>query len=185
MPTYVYTARDGNGNASNGTVTSQFRHRGDADPSSRGEVPDPDRAHRRAGRCWVDRAAAALGARGSRSRAPTSFQLSNQLAIMVDTGVTLSEALECVAQQTDKPKVRALLDDVLRVVHSGTDLSTALARHEASFPRLYVALIRASEKSGMMGKLLARATHYLRDEQDTMRRVKEPWSTRRSCSASR
>jgi type IV pilus assembly protein PilC len=91
---------------------------------------------------------------------------------MLDTGVTLTEALECISQQTDKPKVKTLLDDVVRCVHSGTDLSTALSRHESSFPRLYVALIRASEKSGMMGKLITRATHYLRDEQDTMRRVK-------------
>jgi type IV pilus assembly protein PilC len=100
------------------------------------------------------------------------IQLSTQLAIMVETGVTLSEALECIAMQTDKPKVKALLDDVVRTVHAGVDLSTALSRHDASFPRLYVALIRASEKSGMMGKLLGRATNYLRDEQDTMRRVK-------------
>jgi type IV pilus assembly protein PilC len=100
------------------------------------------------------------------------IQISTQLSIMVETGVTLSEALECISLQSDKPKVKALLDDIVRAVHSGTDMSTALARHERSFPRLYVALIRASEKSGMMGKLLARATAYLRDEQDTMRRVK-------------
>jgi len=86
--------------------------------------------------------------------------------------VTLSEALECIGQQTDKPKVKALLEDVVHTVHSGIDLSTALSKHERSFPRLYVALIRASEKSGMMGKLLARATSYLRDEQETLRRVK-------------
>jgi type IV pilus assembly protein PilC len=91
---------------------------------------------------------------------------------MVETGVTLSEALECIAQQSDKPRVKALLDDVLRIVHSGSDLSSALSRHESSFPRLYVALIRTSEKCGMMGKLLTRATQYLRDEQDTLRRVK-------------
>jgi type II secretory pathway component PulF len=91
---------------------------------------------------------------------------------MVETGVTLSEALECISMQAQKPKVKALLDDVVNNVRSGNDLSMALSRHERSFPRLYIALIRASEKSGMMGKLLTRATNYLRDEQDTIRRVK-------------
>jgi hypothetical protein len=110
----------------------------------------------------------AIASRGIKIARADVIQLSTQLAIMVETGVTLAEALECISLHAHKPKVRALLEDIVRIVHSGTDLSTALARHERSFPRLYVALIRASEKSGMMGKLLTRATNYLRDEQDTV-----------------
>jgi type IV pilus assembly protein PilC len=68
--------------------------------------------------------------------------------------------------------MKALLEDVTDTVQRGGDFSTALARHPRSFPRIYVALIRASEKSGMMGKLIMRATNYLRDEQETVRRVK-------------
>jgi type IV pilus assembly protein PilC len=37
---------------------------------------------------------------------------------------------------------------------------------------LYVALIHASEKSGMLAKMLNRATAYVRDEQDVRRRVR-------------
>lgn len=171
MPQYTYTARDANGSPTNGTmnaasvteVTQILRREGKyltsvqadggegaASPESAGAVPK-------------------YGIKISRGDV---IQLSNQLAIMVETGVTLSEALECISQQTEKPKVKELVDDVLRSVHSGVDLSIALARHERSFPRLYVALIRASEKSGMMGKLLGRATAYMRDEQETLRRVK-------------
>ncbi len=91
---------------------------------------------------------------------------------MVETGVTLTEALECISAQTDKPKVKALLEDLQRQVQAGSDFSSALSRHDRSFPRLYIALIRASEKSGMMGRMLVRATQYLRDEQDIVRRVK-------------
>ena len=171
MPTYIYTARDGNGNASSGTVSAnsvtevtQILRREGKYPTKIDLAGDPT--------FGAGGSSGPVGRKGIKIPRADVLQFSNQLAIMVETGVTLSEALECISQQSDKPKVKALLDDVLRIVHSGTDLSTALSRHEASFPRIYVALIRASEKSGMMGKLLARATHYLRDEQDTIRRVK-------------
>src|SRR5207237_8352014 len=100
------------------------------------------------------------------------IQISMQLSIMVETGVTHSAALECVAAQAEKPKVKALVTDLQWHVQQGNDFSSALSRHPRSFPQLYVALIRASEKSGMLGRILVRATAYLRDEQETIRKVK-------------
>jgi type IV pilus assembly protein PilC len=169
MPNFVFTARDSGGNACSGTISAnsvsevtQILRRDGKYPTSI-EIAASDPA-----------TSASLGSSKKGIKIPRAdvIQFSTQLATMVETGVTLSEALECIAAQAEKPRVKALLDDLLNTVRGGMDLSTALARHEASFPRLYVALIRASEKSGMMGKLLVRATTYLRDEQDTMRRVK-------------
>ncbi|MEA2733684.1 MAG: type pilus assembly protein PilC [Humisphaera sp.] len=170
MQTYAYTARDSSGNAVSGTIVAtsigevtQILRRDGKYPISIQIGDDP---------ALSSSGGIAIGNGGIKIPRAEVIQLSTQLAIMVETGVTLSEALECIAMQTVKPKVKALLDDVVRSVQSGMDLSMALSRHERSFPRLYVALIRASEKSGMMGKLLTRATAYLRDEQDTIRRVK-------------
>ena len=100
------------------------------------------------------------------------IQFSTQLAIMVETGVTLVEALDCIATQATKPNVKRLVEDLNSTVRAGNDLSSALARHPRSFPRLYVALIRAAEKSGMLSKLLHRATQYIRDEHEVIRRVR-------------
>src|SRR5262249_10830257 len=86
--------------------------------------------------------------------------------------VTLTEALDCIAKQAVKPNVRKLVEDLSIHVQQGGDLSAALARNPRSFPRLYVALIKAAEKSGMLSKLLNRALNYLRDENDTIRRVR-------------
>ena len=171
MPNFTYTARDLNGNPSNGTlvaaseveVTQILRREGKYPTSIR--IADAPMTGSGA-------ASASIGRSGIKISRGDVVQLSNQLSIMVETGVTLTEALECIAQQTDKPQVKALVDDLLRCVQSGMDLSAALARHERTFPRLYIALIKASEKSGMLGKLLARATAYIRDEQETVRRVK-------------
>jgi type IV pilus assembly protein PilC len=175
MATFTYTARDGSGNPVTGSMSaasvgevSQLLRREGKYPTSI-IASDESTAGSDGGG-----ATAVVSSRRGGIKIPRAdvIQLSTQLAIMVETGVTLAEALECISLQAQKPKVKALLEDIVRTVHAGTDLSTALARHERTFPRLYVALIRASEKSGMMGKLLTRATNYLRDEQDTVRRVK-------------
>lgn len=166
MPTYSYTARDSNAAPVSGTVI--------ADTES-----DASLQLRRDGKYPVSITLAADDHRGA-SRATGGIriaradviQVSTQLAIMVETGVTLTEALECIAAQSEKPRVRELVEDLHRQVQQGSDFSSALARHARSFPQLYVALIRASEKSGMMGRMLVRATSYLRDEQETTRRVK-------------
>src|SRR5205085_8686413 len=112
------------------------------------------------------------GGAGVRISRAEVIQLSTQIAIMLETGVTLIEALDCIATQAEDPRLRKLVQDLSTQVQGGTDFSSALARHPRSFPRLYVALIRAAERSGMMSKLLGRATAYLRDEQETLRRVK-------------
>ena len=171
MQTYAYTARDSSGAAVNGTLVAssigevtQILRRDGKYPISIQQGEDPAAAGASGG--------IKFGDGGIKIPRADVIQISTQLAIMVETGVTLSEALDCISMQSQKPKVKALLEDVVHNVRSGNDLSMALSRHERSFPRLYIALIRASEKSGMMGKLLTRATNYLRDEQDTIRRVK-------------
>jgi type IV pilus assembly protein PilC len=86
--------------------------------------------------------------------------------------VTLSEALECIATQSEKPNVKKIMQDLCQEVQAGVDFSSAMQRHSRAFPRLFVALIAASEKTGMMSKLLQRANNYLRDEHETIRRVR-------------
>jgi type IV pilus assembly protein PilC len=171
MPTFAYTARDERGAAVNGTVQAE----------SIAEVTQQLRA---AGKYPVS--VRPIGSPGAAAASPTDstrrsgiripradvIQFSQQLAIMIETGVTLSEALDCIAAQTFKPNVKRLVQDLLQHVQGGSDFSSACARHPRSFPRVFVALIKAAEKSGMLSKLLTRATHYLRDEQETLRRVR-------------
>jgi type II secretory pathway component PulF len=117
-------------------------------------------------------AAARPRASGGRMSRKDLIHVVTQLAIMIDTGVTLSEALECISTQTEKANVKQILQDVSQEVRAGMDLSSAMQRHSRAFPRLLVALVAASEKSGMMAKLLQRANSYLRDEHETLRRVR-------------
>jgi len=167
MTTFAYTARDAAGQPLSGTLPAENMGQVIQTLRSQGKYPVSVRP------VEEPTVAAPTASRGGiRVRRADVIHFSTQLAIMLETGVVLSDAVDCIARQTDRPAVRELIADLSRQLQQGSSLSDAMARHPRSFPTLYVALIRASERSGLMARLLQRATTYLREEQDTRRRVK-------------
>jgi len=65
-----------------------------------------------------------------------------------------------------------VLQDVADEVRGGRELSAALAQHEKVFPTVMVSLVRASELSGTMGKMLDRISKYMAKEAVTARKIK-------------
>jgi type IV pilus assembly protein PilC len=166
MPTFAYCARDQSGAALSGNLVAESLAQASQMIRAEGKYPTS---------VLLAGAPADTGRfrpRGSRMSRKDLIHVATQLAIMIETGVTLSEALECIATQSEKPNVKKIIQDVCQEVHAGVDFSSALQKHSRAFPRLFVALIAASEKSGMMAKLLQRANNYLRDEHETLRRVR-------------
>lgn len=98
--------------------------------------------------------------------------LSNQLAIMVETGVTLAAALSGVAEQEENPTLKKLLLDLRKRVEEGEDFSKALTRYPKHFDTTYRAMIRASEQTGTLGEMLERIATYLQKEQETRSKVR-------------
>lgn len=163
MSSYAFVARDDRGQQFSGTLNAPSA--ADVSRQLRAEGKYPVRIESSA-------SATPRGDGGLKIPRAELLGVSHQLAIMLETGVTLPDALDCIAEQATHPVTRELTEDIATQVKQGTDFSTAIARHPRSFPRLYVALVRAGEKGGMLPRMLARASAYLRDENDTRRRVK-------------
>ncbi|MEX0714464.1 MAG: type II secretion system F family protein [Pirellulales bacterium] len=107
-----------------------------------------------------------------RARKPDVLYATNQLAVMVDTGITLSAALDNIIQQEQNPSLKAVLADLKSAVEEGSDFSAALARHPKLFDKTYISLVKASEATGTMGKMLERIAGYLRKELETRGKVR-------------
>lgn len=97
--------------------------------------------------------------------------VTNQLAIMVDTGITLSAALHGICAQEENPTLKNVLLDLKSRVEGGEDFSAALANHPDYFDQTYVAMVRASEQTGSLGTMLERISEYLRKEVETRGKV--------------
>jgi len=95
-----------------------------------------------------------------------------QLAVMVDTGVPLSEALDMIGSQTEHTGLKKLLAEVSEDVKGGVEFSKALEKHPKQFDTLFVSLMRASEVSGTMGPMLQRVSDYMEDQRKTRKRIK-------------
>jgi type IV pilus assembly protein PilC len=98
--------------------------------------------------------------------------MTSQLAVMVDTGITLSAALDGISEQEENPSLQKLLYDLKSRVEAGDDFSKALAAHSKYFDRTYVALIKASEQTGTLGEMLERIAAYSQKEMEMRGKVR-------------
>lgn len=88
--------------------------------------------------------------------------VSRMLSVMVSASVPLVDALKNVATQSTNPNFRAILADIAAEVESGARFSDALERHPKAFSSFFVNMIRSSETSGQLEKVL----EYLADQQE-------------------
>ncbi|HWB21175.1 MAG TPA: type II secretion system F family protein, partial [Phycisphaerales bacterium] len=95
-----------------------------------------------------------------------------QLSIMIETRMRLSDALDCLVRQTKRPRLKQLLDTLSKSIQGGRPLSEAMEMYPRSFPPSVTALIRASEMSGTMSKVLSRCSEYLMRDLQLVRRMK-------------
>jgi type IV pilus assembly protein PilC len=98
--------------------------------------------------------------------------VTTQLSVMVETGITLSSALEGLIVQEKNLKLKTVLNDLKSQVEGGSDFSAALEKHPECFDKTYLALVRASEASGALGEMLDKISEYLRRSMDNRAKVR-------------
>jgi general secretion pathway protein F len=85
---------------------------------------------------------------------------SQELLMLLDSGMSLIEAMETLTEKEQHAESRAVLQQVMNLLYEGLPLSGALERFNHFFPALYVALIRSSERTGDMVQALSRHVAY-------------------------
>jgi general secretion pathway protein F len=85
---------------------------------------------------------------------------SQELLALLDAGLNLTEALETLQAKERQPGARAVLTSVLQSLREGRNFSDVLASMPQHFPEVYVATVRASERTGDLPQALARYIAY-------------------------
>ena len=88
---------------------------------------------------------------------------SQELLALLEAGLNLVEAIETLAEKELRPEVKLTLDSLLQSLYQGQTFSSALelqAQQSNTFPILYVATVRASEKTGDLPEALTRYVSY-------------------------
>lgn len=95
-----------------------------------------------------------------------------QLGVMVKAGISITEALSSMAEQTTNVKLKKLLTELYADVEAGKPFSVAIAAHPKVFSTLYINMIRASELSGSFSHILSRIAEYLSHQIETRNQVR-------------
>ena len=88
---------------------------------------------------------------------------SQELLALLEAGLNLVEAIETLVEKEQRQEIKHTLDALLQSLYQGQTFSSALelqAQQNNSFPILYVATVRASEKTGDLVEALTRYVSY-------------------------
>jgi general secretion pathway protein F len=97
--------------------------------------------------------------RWRRARFPLIL-FSQELLALLDAGLTIVDAVETLAEKETRAEARKTLRQIIADLYEGRTLSFALQRFPADFPPLYVATVRASERTGDLGEAMTRYIAY-------------------------
>lgn len=79
---------------------------------------------------------------------------TERLALLLETGVPLHDALGALRDQTVKPRLKAIIGEVADAIVGGQRFSEALSKHPDLFPPTYINLVGASEEGGFLPEVL-------------------------------
>ncbi len=98
--------------------------------------------------------------------------LIRQLAIMLESGIPLSNALSLVMKQTTNVRLREAIAVILKDIESGHPLSTAAGRYPGIFDQIMIAMLRTGEESGQLNAVLSQMADHLDKSMDFNAKVR-------------
>jgi type II secretory pathway component PulF len=94
--------------------------------------------------------------RRSRVRSKEVIFFTSQLALMLEVGTPLTNALAALEKQTKNPAFKEVIRVLHRDIEEGQQLSDAMRRHPRVFSHVYISMIKAGETGGFLKEILER-----------------------------
>lgn len=82
------------------------------------------------------------------------MMFSRNLSVMIKSGLSLSRALDALIRQAASKKFKKALIDISASIKKGQSLTVSLGRYPKIFSPIFVAMVRAGEKTGKLSESL-------------------------------
>ncbi|TSC96329.1 MAG: Uncharacterized protein Athens101410_43 [Parcubacteria group bacterium Athens1014_10] len=97
---------------------------------------------------------------------------TKNLAVMAKSGLSLSVALEILANQTTNKKFEIVLKNIKANVEKGNSLTSSLSKYPEIFSEITVNMIEAGEKSGKLEDALNQVTLQMKKNYELVSKIK-------------
>ena len=89
------------------------------------------------------------------------IDFSRNLATLLESGLPILQALQILHRQTQKGRLKYVLERMMEDLEQGDTLSEACAKHPTVFATFYIRMIRVGEETGNLdGTLITVAENY-------------------------
>ncbi len=151
MPTFKYIAFDKNGRKKEGVLEAESMSIALSSLKGKGLYPeslDTVAEQKKSGLIGIIKKS--YTRINQRDRADVFFQL----ATLINTGISLTEALGITAEQSPNKKLKSILLQIKDRVNEGVKFSEALSNFENVFSKSYVRMIEMAERTGKLSDIL-------------------------------
>lgn len=91
---------------------------------------------------------------------------TQDLTALLGAGLPVDRSLKILVEATENIKFKKIIQDILKAIEGGSDLSEAMGRHPEVFSEFYVNMVRAGEAGGVLEAVLERLGIFLETSQE-------------------
>lgn len=103
--------------------------------------------------------------RFSRVKTKDIIFFTQQLSMLLNSGIQLDRSLTILQEMIEKKKLRDIITNLQNNIHGGDSFADALAKHPKIFSKLYINMVRAGETSGALDRVIKRLAEFIDNAQ--------------------
>lgn len=96
---------------------------------------------------------------------------NQELLVLIKSGLPIIQALDTILERIDNRRLAEVLEVVRDDIKGGSSLSDAFDRHPSTFSHLYIASIRAGERTGDLPQTIRRYITFLKKTEGFRKKV--------------
>jgi len=194
MPTYTYKAKKGPSESVQGEIDAVSQDEAVVKLEKMGLIPvsvaskgaatkddlnSVSFPRKRESKPWIPASAGMTGESSTAPRSELSFftrirmqdidTFTRQLSSLIRASVSVVGSLSLIAEQTQSKALKEVVIDLEHQVKEGKLLSEAMESHDTIFNNLYLSLVKAGERGGVLEETLKRLADH-REKEDEVRR---------------
>jgi len=94
------------------------------------------------------------------------MQFTQDLTALLEAGLPVDRSLAILSEATSNKSFKQIVENILKLIEGGSDLSDAFVQHSNLFSDFYVNMVRAGEAGGVLEKVLERLGIFLETSQE-------------------